>query len=132
MQPLGRGLGGLDGERLERVAEKVLARVLELLGAGADPLARRREEERDRVGAAPASRGRTKSARQSRSPATWRGKVKHASPPPGTATCSVLPSDEASKYRYIARARIQPAAWIFAMTASSSASFGSPASLSFR
>src|SRR5262249_21386589 len=49
MEALRGGLGGLDRERLERVAEQVLARVLELLRARADALAGGRDEHGDRV-----------------------------------------------------------------------------------
>src|SRR6185369_376293 len=49
VQPLRRGLRGLDRERLERVAQQILAGVLELLGALAYALAGRRDEERDGI-----------------------------------------------------------------------------------
>src|SRR5262249_51271177 len=47
VQPLRRGLRGLDGKSLERVAEQILAVVLQLLRPVAYALSRRREEHRD-------------------------------------------------------------------------------------
>ena len=50
MQPFGRGLRRLDRERLQAVAEQVLAGGLQLLRLRADPFARGRDQERDAVG----------------------------------------------------------------------------------
>src|SRR6266542_1393858 len=102
VQPLGRAFRRLDGERLQRMAEQVFPGFLELLGPRAHAFASRRDPERYAVASPAPLRGHEVGDAEPLSHRLSRERER-GDRPAGLGDVSVLPSDHASKYRYIAR-----------------------------